>query len=496
MSAKDIRKLYFGMASAEAEAVEDPDRFLRTFYDRWNLKSTINHPRYFLIVGPKGVGKTAINEYTTLRLKRTFGDHAVFSKTLSLEEASPGISPLSAIEQKLSGENSTGITDAAWRLYISARMLDLLMQDQSSSIAQDRRIRKVFEDLQRAGLATHDFPTVLRRVRENKISISIGGIISGESTSSKSDEVSVVHLGEALIRLVLSVRSENHFILSIDGLDRIIGDNPAYWNTLAALLRVSDKLHREFRSAPTDLRIMVMCRSDVFRKISFADADKIAGDSALFVDWGAHQTIPEDSHLWDYIAKKSGISTQELFEMLPPYVTVGERTGRSRRIKTPEYLLQFTRSTPREISLLMKRIQEEVPPGGYATPQRVRAAADNFASRDLLTTVKAESSGIIASELQHNIDEALSSLPAATGITREDLEYALEYAGLKQEYAGQFAEFLFMAGLIGNYDPVSGHVQFYHRRDTYKFNRRGPWVLNRSLMYAFNIPYSRPRNSK
>ena len=52
-----------------------------------------------------------------------------------------------------------------------------------------------------------------------------------------------------------------------------------------------------------------------------------------------------------------------------------------------------------------------------------------------------------------------------------------------------------MAGLIGNYDRNTGYIQFYHRRDTYKFKRTGPWQLHRGLMYAFNIPYSRGATS-
>ena len=52
-----------------------------------------------------------------------------------------------------------------------------------------------------------------------------------------------------------------------------------------------------------------------------------------------------------------------------------------------------------------------------------------------------------------------------------------------------------MAGLLGNYDPRTGYIQFYHRRDTYKFRRTGPWQLHRALMYAFNVPYTRGEQS-
>jgi hypothetical protein len=205
-------------------------------------------------------------------------------------------------------------------------------------------------------------------------------------------------------------------------------------------------------------------------------------NTALFIDWGAHQTIPEDSHLWDYIAAKAEISPKELFALLPEKVTVGQRSkGGARNIKIAEYLLQSTRSTPRELTLLMKRLQDEVPTEGYVTSDRVRSAVDNFASRDLLTIVQAEATGTLATSLQENLEGILSNLPVAVGITREDILGALRAVGLATELAGALTEFLFMAGLIGNFNPYNQYVQFYHRRDTYKFKRQGPWILHRGL---------------
>ena len=67
---------------------------------------------------------------------------------------------------------------------------------------------------------------------------------------------------------------------------------------------------------------------------------------------------------------------------------------------------------------------------------------------------------------------------------------SLKNAGIDPELSSELTEFLFLAGLIGNYDSNTGYVQFYHRRDTYKFKKGGPWMLHKGLMYAFNIPYA------
>jgi hypothetical protein len=490
--AQKFRRLYFGRASAEREVADDPDRFMKTFYDRWDIRSSINKPQFCLVIGPKGIGKTAIGLFVYLSLVEVAGDHAVFAKTLNLDEVSPGVSPISSITQKLVSDQNMGLTDAAWRLFLSLRMFELVMSDASGSLARDTRIQQLASRLQASGLTGSDFPTVLRKVRENKTRVSISGFVGKDWSSKDAEEISVNHLGDALTALLLDLESENHFLLTIDGLDRIINHNDAYWQTLAALLRVADDFHNKFLQARADLRILVMCRSDVFRKIHFADSDKIAGDSAKFIDWGAHQTIAADSQLWDYVAKKAGITPEELFQILPETVTVGEREGRPQSIKIADYLLGFTRSTPRDLSLLMKKIQESiVPTDRILSWKRVRQAADSFASDNLLTIVNAEATGIIKVDVQDKLGEIVSSLPAANNVTFRDLANSVEQAGVDKDITSDLAEFLFMAGLLGNYDQKTGYIQFYHRRNTYKFRRQGPWVLQRGLMYAFNVKYGR-----
>jgi hypothetical protein len=492
ISTRGFQNLYFGMASTESEvrSQQGAERFFRTFYDRWNLRKRVDSKSFFLVIGPKGAGKSAINEFIRLHLVDKHGEHAVFTQTLNLDEVGPGLTALSEISSKLVSNQPNANTEQAWRLFFSLRLFDLMINDQSCSLVRDPQSLRLHRSLQETGLASSDYPSILRRVRENKLSISFKGL-GGEGTSKQTDQLPVTQVSEALVRLILAAKSANHFMLSIDGLDRIIGDNPAYWATLAALLRVADDLHNRLTTAAADIRLFIMCRSDVLRRIRFADADKISGDSSLFIDWGAQQTIPIDSALWDYLATKAEISVEQLFAYFPGTVTVGQRVGRPRTVAIADYLLQVTRSTPRELTLLMKRIQDQLPSRGYITSERVRAAVDEFASRDLLTIVIAESTGILHDKLGDNLDDILSAIPAASNVTKSDLTAAVTAAGLDADLTDDLAEFMFMAGLLGNFDPETGYVQFYHRRDTYKFKRNGPWVLHNALMYAFNIPYSR-----
>ena len=83
---KRFQSIYFGMAAAENEVADDPARFVRTYYDPWNISSEINTSRRFLILGPKGTGKSAAALYVELQLRQQLGEHAVFSSFVDFDD--------------------------------------------------------------------------------------------------------------------------------------------------------------------------------------------------------------------------------------------------------------------------------------------------------------------------------------------------------------------------------------------------------------------------
>jgi hypothetical protein len=76
------------------------------------------------------------------------------------------------------------------------------------------------QDLKAAGLASDDYPHVLRKVRERKGTFSLPKILGGEAKSTETDSLSPGQLGDAIIDLVANSSTPNRHILAIDGLDK------------------------------------------------------------------------------------------------------------------------------------------------------------------------------------------------------------------------------------------------------------------------------------
>lgn len=486
----DFTRLYFGKASAEREVATDRPRFLKTYLDRWDLPRQVFTHEKFLILGPKGSGKSAASFYVEGDWRQSLGDHAVFSTSVDFDELNRTQSPLYKLDKKLVSEEVSNLTDAAWKLFIGVRMLDSLITDNGCDLGRDSQVLKFIDDLRRAGLASDDYPQVLRRVRERQGSVSVPKFVSVEFGSKDSDSLSAGQLGDAILKVVERAKTQNRHILSIDGLDKAIGENDAYWRTLAALIRVGDSICRRLQLvANQSVYLLIMCRSDVFRRIRFSDAPKIASDSGVQMEWGTEAQNPLDVQLWEYIARKAEVDIDPLLSLLPEYIEVG--TGN--KIYTPKYLLEFTRYTPRDMSLLFTSIQRHAHTYQPVTAAQVRTGADRFAANDLLNEIESEATGLLPESVLTRFEQILSALPAHI-FDKHGLVQAMSEAGISEEISvDDFGEYLFLQGAIGNYRQDSGYIQFYHRRNTAGFNRRGPWILQTGLTYALNVPFVRAK---
>jgi hypothetical protein len=101
-----------------------------------------------------------------------------------------------------------------------------------------------------------------------------------------------------------------------------------------------------------------------------------------------------------------------------------------------------------------------------------------------------EATGLLPDPMIDRFETILSSMPKRI-FERADLSRAMKTAGFGSEAdLDQFGEYLFLQGAIGNYRRGAGYVQFYHRRDAYKWQKEGPWVMHSGLVYAFNVQWA------
>lgn len=479
-----FQDLYFGLAAAEREVALDPVRFRETYLDRHDLPARVATHERFLILGPKGTGKSAAALFVAESWKHTLGASAVFPQRVDFDELNRTQTPLASLDSKLVSADVSTMTDTAWKLFIGVRFLEALIGDAGSSLSHDSQAGRLLSELQAAGLASDDYPRVLRSVRDKKGGFDFK-LLHGDVGSQETDSLSPGQVADALLRLIVTVRTPNRHLLIIDGLDKAITANESYWLTVGALIRVVDHVTRLAQESQANIFLMLLCRSDVFRRVRFADAPKIAADGGLHIGWLAEAADAKEVLLWDFLGRKAGLTKQEIWSYLPTSVRVGKQGGE----ETLRYLLNFTRYTPRDMSLLFRSLQESGG-SGRLTGAQVRQGADHFASQHLLAEMIAEAVGLLPAKVVDRLESILGSAKKRV-ITKAQLKKMIADQGLADEIDEfQLGEYLFLQGAIGNYRPAEGYVQFFHRRDAAKYSAAGPWVLHTGLVYANNIPWS------
>lgn len=499
----NFRELYFGEAAAETEFRKDRDKFFQTFYDFLDIKTKIKENRFFLIKGPKGSGKTAISYYTQIILKNIYGDESLVHRERSIDELMPNIASINSLDNdntistKLVGEGTPGYTISAWKLYMALQFVSMIYEDKSHPLNSEGKFVQFWKKLRELGLVetekrTADFPTVLRKVRERSSGIS-AKFVGHRSGYMESEYIPISQLGESILSEILTSNYSNtHYLLSIDGLDQVITNNKSYWRSIAALLIASYKIYLKIIENEAPIHLIIMCRSDIFRNLELSEVDKI-GDCSITLNWGNHRAKSNENHLWDYLAKKAGISANELLRLFPekiPFDSKKFHASGAYGLSSSEYILTSTRGTPREMTKLMNAIQDETPDYQAITPERVRNAVDNFGMTFLIDMIKAEAVGILSEDERESLEDIISNIPHALKITKDDMIQLVRMVELPEQSARRIAEFLYLSGAIGNRRNLEGddsYTQFNYRRDTNRFIWKGPWVLTRGLMYGFNV---------
>ena len=129
------RDLYFGLSDSRNEANEDRESFLRTYVDLNDSAKEVVRGRRFLVLGPKGTGKSALAWY--LQIAEHHGDHLALVRDASSL-------PLAEVPRLQTGQGpGPERTVVAWKFILLCNYLELLMRDQGASVNRNAEVIRV-----------------------------------------------------------------------------------------------------------------------------------------------------------------------------------------------------------------------------------------------------------------------------------------------------------------------------------------------------------------
>lgn len=483
---KEFSEIRFGKTSAEKESLESPDLLLRGFFDPFGYVKAAKAPSGFLFLGYKGSGKSAIGEHLRLAAE---DEPELFVRYLSL-----GDFPYTSFSKIIKGdlEPEAKFPDAwSWLLLLQA--IEQLAQDNGSTLHSNKDADEVYKQLQEAGL----LPSLSLKYIVQQTTKRTGGVnwkaltFGREKSTVEGNSADIPFFVEKLKELVLSIRSESRHLLVVDGLDELVGKRAVQLSSLASLVYEIDRLNSGFIRHKCPLKIILLCRTDIYELLPNANKNKLRQDSAIELNWFTEAADFRDSNLIKLINHRASISlgkeTDVFKQFFPQTVTI--QHGRQDVVKDSRaFLLEFTRHTPRDLITLLNFVQQEVANRNSIHLSHLEIAAKNYSVSYFVPEIRDELHGYFDSDEIGLIISLLGAVGEREFTYSQVLRASENVAGTNCDIRKALFR-LFECSALGNVHFVNGHIHF-----SFKFRNRNAvlditkkMMLHRGMWKALNL---------
>ncbi|MCF1467848.1 hypothetical protein GOZ89_12660 [Agrobacterium vitis] len=477
----NFKDFAFGYSSAEKERSEDPSLILNGYIDYKAATDAAKSGAKYLFLGYKGAGKSSIGERLELTLSAEQGN---FVKLVSL-----GDFPFTPFSKIVRGDVEPEVKyPAAWSWLLLIYILESFSQDAALRHPDQVALQDSMKAFRMMGLSPAGDPaSLVRTSSKHNFTLSLPGKLaeyswSGSETKSAAELPSFV---ESLKTMLSHARSTSSHYLIIDGLDDVLTSREVQYRSLSALIFEVARLNKLFSSSGSPVKIIVLCRTDIFERLPGANKNKIRQDDAIELDWYHDPREPYDSLLVQIAqlrAARSAEKNVDVFKIyFPSHVDNNE---------TIRYLLDSTRHTPRDFLRLLTHIQEFCGPGRI-TQDQVKSGLREYSIKYFLPEIQDELSGYATPDEISRLINSFAKMRKRDFKLKELTTAASSLIKpLEAERIFELCETLFNCSAIGNIQHNSGGNTFYtfkFRNRHSSFNENEDVMLHRGLWKALNL---------
>lgn len=484
-----FENLYFGAADAQTEYGRNPEAFLRSYADMNSCIEKVKDDRIFLVLGPKGTGKTALACFLSDPQKRRDDLNLV-----KIHDAST--LPISEVSKLKTGdEKGIARSIVAWKFILLCSIVEVILEDQGSLLNSDPHAYDLLNELKERGFLTPDSAQAILTATKTTHKFTL------KFWERSSEKTKRVHINAVVSQLEQWVRREHGpatHISFMDGLDSLYLNDSKYIESLSSLVTAAWQINKGLMEERSSSRIVLLLRSDIYTRLSLPDGGKMRADWAVDLDWRILSGNISDSPLFDLVNRKavSKIAVNELSvidQYFPGHVEFGPRRP------TDHYLMELTRQTPRDILQLFDAIKEAGIQNGIlrhrnkVDEKTIRQGVVKYANNYFVDSVRNELVGY--EEDSGGGSRAVDALRkiGRRYFNRDDYIKAMSADSIEDidVVVDRNLRRLFSCGVIAN--VVAGkddYIQFGYRRDDSECDLDTSFVLHSALLHAWNIPWN------
>ncbi|WP_369799746.1 P-loop ATPase, Sll1717 family [Cellulosimicrobium sp. I38E] len=245
-----------------------------------------------------------------------------------------------------------------------------------------------------------------------------------------------------------------------------------------------ESLNDVFFRLGSSAKIVLLCRFDLYERLSSPNKNKIRQNFAVSLRWSPSLDESDDATLGGLIlhrARLSGyVGDDPIRDLLPLNAPVGRRSQ-----SMWEYLVDQTRHTPRDLIALLSKVQRRSDEGAVTTSQ-IQRALNDYSIEYFVPELKDELQGYLSTPHVDDVIGLLSSLRRRS-FTVAQLTQLARDRGLTLPVLDA-VQILFECSAVGQDSSAdSKRHEFRYLNPNLAVHPEIPLVIHRGAWWALNL---------
>ena len=477
MKFKDIK---FGYISAEDEFTYSPELIINGFLDAYGYINEILNTEKFLILGPKGSGKSAFGSKLETISKE---ENNIFTKKFELRNF-----PYNRFTGIINSKEAPEIKyPKNWEYVLIIACLNSFVNDNSFKFPKNARI--ILKTLVDLGLLSSDgkikLDQIVKTTTDNKFEVNLKGLKYGKSTQHEKI-TNIKQLFIILKELFYSIELKSKHYIILDDLDYVFTKRKNQVESLSALILAADDMNKNFYQKEIPAKIVIMCRTDLFNSLSGPNKNKIKQHSGIILDWFQETSNLKNTNLAKLINLRTKLSLKseiDIFEHCLP----SDFYHRGIKKETLHVLFEYTRHTPRDIIQLFNEIQKHTNQSTRPSKDNIKYALISYSKDYFISEIRDELYGFV-SEDEIKYFGALLIAVGKYRFNEDDLKREIQnndtYKSIDYH---RLINALYNCNAIGQIDNYTNYVTFKYRNPFVEYNPNNDILVHNGLQKALNL---------
>lgn len=480
-----FRDIEFGRIAAEYELTYSPKLIIDGFLDAYGYIDSIINSEKFLILGPKGSGKSAIGSKLELiaQEQSDICTRKYYLENFPYNRFSEVIPCREAPETKYPDN---------WEFILMVASLNSFIEDEGFLYPNTKKAKTVLKALFDLGLLSKkedlSLEKIVKTTTDKNFKIDLSKL-RYESSKKQEKITDVKKLYDALQEIFYSIELPSKHFIIIDGLDDVLTQRDKQYKSLSALIATADRINKRLYQKDIKAKIIIMCRTDLFNKLSEPNKNKIKQNFGIILDWYQDKIDLKSTNLSKLVNLRAKVSLGEeidVFEMfLPSDLYQGDRNK-----ETEQVIFNYTRHLPRDIIQIFNEIQKHSGDNEKPSKSNIKYALATYSKDYFIGEIKDHLCGFLKDE---DIEKTIQLLVKVKK-NRFDISQLEEIIESEDKFKSldlnEILNFLFDSNAIGNIDKETNFVTFKYRNQHAEFNPNQNILVHYGLIKGLNLSNS------